>query len=67
VNGTRFDPAKVRAIRKARGLSQNRLAGEVRCTREAIRQIEARISRPSVGLLERLASALEVPVAEFFR
>jgi transcriptional regulator with XRE-family HTH domain len=53
---------QVREIRKARHLSQRQLAGRMQVPRTYISKIENGKAIPTLGSLERLASALEVDV-----
>jgi transcriptional regulator with XRE-family HTH domain len=55
---------KLKRIRTAKGLSQYALAQEADVSREYIRKLEAGESDPTVGMLQRLAKALGVPVTE---
>jgi transcriptional regulator with XRE-family HTH domain len=57
----------LRRIRKGKGLSQYALAKATKpqVSREYIRKLEAGGSDPTVGMLQRLAKALGVPVTEF--
>jgi transcriptional regulator with XRE-family HTH domain len=54
----------IRRARKAKELSQYALAKEADVSREYIRKLEAGKSDPTVGMLQRLARALGVPLAE---
>jgi transcriptional regulator with XRE-family HTH domain len=55
---------RLRKIRKAKKMSQYALAAKARVSREYIRLLEAGRSDPTVGMLEKLAKALGVPVTE---
>jgi transcriptional regulator with XRE-family HTH domain len=55
---------RLRRLRKDRKLSQYALAKEAKVSREYIRKLEAGESDPTVGMLQRLADALGVPVAK---
>lgn len=55
---------RLRKTRKANGMSQYALAEKARVSREYIRLLEAGRSDPTVGMLEKLAKALGVPVTE---
>ena len=57
---------RVRALRDARGWSQERLAEEADLDRSYIAGIEVGSRNPSVKALERLASALSVRLSELF-
>jgi transcriptional regulator with XRE-family HTH domain len=50
-----------RLVRAARGLSQTQLAKLVKCSVASISMIESGDRSPSVGMVERLAKALDVP------
>jgi transcriptional regulator with XRE-family HTH domain len=54
---------KLRKIRVAKGLSQTELAKKARVSRAYVFRLEAGGSDPTVGVLQRLAKALGVPVA----
>jgi transcriptional regulator with XRE-family HTH domain len=56
----------LRRLRLKRGLSQEALAGEQMDTAHVSR-IERGIENPTVVVLDKLAKALDVAVAEFFR
>lgn len=57
---------RVRARRKARGLSQSALAERARLTRQSIGAIEAGRAIPSVDVALRVARALDCQVEELF-
>ena len=54
----------VKQLRQKRGLTQEALAKKAKAHRVYIAQIEARTKTPSLGMLERLAKALNVNVRE---
>jgi transcriptional regulator with XRE-family HTH domain len=58
---------QVREIRRARHLSQRQLAGRMQVPRTYISKIENGKAIPTLGSLERLASALEVEVSALVR
>jgi transcriptional regulator with XRE-family HTH domain len=58
---------QVREIRKARHLSQRQLAGRMQVPRTYISKIENGKAIPTLGSLERLASALGVDVSQLVR
>ncbi len=58
---------QVREIRRARHLSQRQLAGRMQVPRTYISKIENGKAIPTLGSLERLASALEVDVSKLVR
>ena len=53
---------KLKALRKAKGASQAALAKRAKITREYVNKLEAGRYDSTVGLLQRLAKALGVPV-----
>jgi transcriptional regulator with XRE-family HTH domain len=53
---------KLKKIRVAKGLSQTELAKKARVSRAYVFRLEAGGSDPTVGVLQRLAKALGVPV-----
>ena len=53
----------LKALRRARGLSQEELAGRLHVTRQTISKWENALSVPDAELLIRLAEELEVPVS----
>ena len=55
---------KLKKLRKAKKLSQYALAKEAGVSREHVRRLEAGESDPTVGMLQRLADVLGVPVTE---
>jgi ribosome-binding protein aMBF1 (putative translation factor) len=59
--------AQVKDIRKARHLSQRQLAGRMQVPRTYISKIENGKAIPTLGSLERLASALEVDICQLVR
>lgn len=56
--------AMLKAYRKARDLTQEKLAEEAGCAPDTLRKIEADRLRPSLELSEKLAQALRVPEDE---
>ncbi len=55
---------KLKALREGKGLSQAVLARKAKITREYVNRLEAGRYDPTVGVLQRLAKALGVPVAD---
>ena len=53
---------KLKRVREAKGLSQATLAQRAKITREYVNKLEAGRYDPTVGVLQRLAKALGVPV-----
>jgi transcriptional regulator with XRE-family HTH domain len=58
--------AQVRAVREARGLSLRALARICELSPNTVSLIERGITSPSVSTLQRLATALRVPITTFF-
>jgi len=58
--------ARVRALRKGRGLSQAELAEKCEVTVEHISGIERGSRAPSLEILEKLALALRVTISDLF-
>jgi transcriptional regulator with XRE-family HTH domain len=58
---------QVREIRRARHLSQRQLAARMQVPRTYISKIENGKAIPTLGSLERLASALEIEVSQLVR
>jgi DNA-binding XRE family transcriptional regulator/CheY-like chemotaxis protein len=56
--------ARIKQIRKQKGLTQQQLAERTGMERSNIARIEAGRHRPTLPTLERIADALEVPVVE---
>lgn len=57
----------LRRIRVKRGLSQERLAFDAEVDRSYVGGLERAEENPTVDILERLATTLEVQLAEFFK
>ena len=55
---------KLRKLRKAKKLSQYALAKAARISRVYVKKLEDGRSDPTVGMLQRLAKALGVPMTE---
>jgi transcriptional regulator with XRE-family HTH domain len=55
---------KLKRIRKSKGLSQYALAKASGVSREYIRKLEAGESDPTVGMLQKLADAMGVTLAQ---
>ena len=58
--------ANVRRLRKARGLSQEALAGEAGLAMRHLGRIERGEGNPTVGVLVKLAAVLDVHPAAFY-
>ncbi|MBF0627260.1 MAG: helix-turn-helix domain-containing protein [Magnetococcales bacterium] len=57
---------RIQQFRQARGLSQRALAEKAGISAAGLSQIESGQTSPSVATLEKLADALESPMASFF-
>ena len=55
---------RLKRLRISKGLSQAALAKKARITREYVNKLEAGRYDPTVGVLQRIAKALDVPVGE---
>jgi len=55
---------KLKKLREAKDMSQATLAKKAGITREYVNKLEAGRYDPTVGVLQRLAKALGVPVTE---
>jgi transcriptional regulator with XRE-family HTH domain len=58
--------ARIRLLRKVRGLSQQALADAAGVTFQQIQKYERGANRVSASMLSRIAGTLETPVAEMF-
>jgi len=58
--------ARIRLLRKLRGLSQQALAESAGVTFQQIQKYERGSNRVSASMLSRIAGALDTPVAEMF-
>src|SRR5437763_16977074 len=58
--------ARIRLLRKLRGLAQQALAEAAGVTFQQIQKHERGANRVSASMLSRIAGALETPVAEMF-
>lgn len=67
MNGRAFVAWNLRRIRVRKGLSQERLAYDADVDRAYVGLLEREAANPTIDLLDRLAKALSVSVAEFFR
>jgi len=56
----------LRRLRVAQGLSQESLAVDATVDRTYVSRLERGLENPTVGVLERLAVALDADIAEFF-
>ena len=58
--------ARIREIRKARGLTQEQLAEKVDVEQKHISRLEVGKNYPTIERLEKIADALQVPMVAFF-
>ena len=58
---------RLKKLRNARGMSQDALAKQTNITREYVNKLEAGRYDPTVGVVQRLAKALKVSVAELLQ
>ena len=59
--------ANVRKVRRARGVSQEQLAFDAEIDRTCVSQIERSVINPSLLVLHKVATALEVAVVDLLR
>jgi transcriptional regulator with XRE-family HTH domain len=57
----------VRRLRVMRGLSQEALAADANVDRSYVGRLERGQENPTIGLLERIAGALDAEIVELFR
>jgi transcriptional regulator with XRE-family HTH domain len=57
----------IRRIRVAKGLSQEALAVDAHIDRTYVSKLERILENPTIGVLDRVAQALQVEVTELFR
>jgi transcriptional regulator with XRE-family HTH domain len=58
---------RLRRLRKAQGLSQYAMADKAGISRQYVRKLEAGLSDPTLGMLQRLAKALKITLAELVK
>ena len=58
--------ARIKEIRKARGLTQEQLAEMIDVEQKHVSRIESGKNYPTIDLLEKMAAALKVPLMGFF-
>ena len=56
----------VRRLRVERGIAQEALAVDAEIDRTYVSRMERGMENPTVGVLERIAKALSVPITDFF-
>jgi transcriptional regulator with XRE-family HTH domain len=59
--------ARIRRLRKAKGMSQQELADKARLTRVYITRVEAGQQDPSLSTINAIARALDVSAAELMK
>jgi len=67
MNGRALVAWNLRRIRVRRGISQERLAFDAEVDRSYVGGLERQEHNPTVDVLERLATTLEVPLVELFK
>jgi transcriptional regulator with XRE-family HTH domain len=67
MNGRTLVAWNLRRIRVRRGLSQERLAYDAGVDRSYVGGLEREEENPTVDVLDRLATTLEVPLSDFFK
>lgn len=67
MEGAKLIAWNLRKHRVARGLSQEALAVDARIDRTYISSLERASVNPTVSILDRLAEALSIPIAQLFR
>jgi transcriptional regulator with XRE-family HTH domain len=58
---------RLKKLRMAQGFSQEALANKTRITREYVNKLEAGRYDPTISVVQRLAKALKVAVAELLK
>lgn len=58
--------ARIKEIRKARGLTQEQLAEKIDVEQKHVSRIESGKNYPTIDRLEKMADALNVPLMGFF-
>ena len=56
----------IRRLRVARGVSQEAFAVDAKIDRTYVSRLERELENPSGAVLERIAKALDVPIADLF-
>ena len=64
MNGRELVAWNMRRLRVAKGFSQERLADEAEVDRTYISRLERKMENPSIGVVEKIAEALGVHIAE---
>ncbi len=66
LSASRLLACNLRRLRVSHGVSQKRLAANAEIARGYISRIERALENPTLRMLDRLATALCVPMVEFF-
>src|SRR5579863_3477024 len=66
MDGRKLVSWNLRRLRVARGVSQEILAADAGVDRTYVGRLERMLENPTVGILDRLAGALSVPLSELF-
>lgn len=67
MDGRQILASNLRRLRLTRGLSQERLAADAKIDRAYLGGIERRVENPTIDVVSRLATTLDVGLAELFR
>lgn len=62
----RFDPQKLLALRRRRGLSLRQFGAKIGRSGASIKQIEDGHAHPSMQTVEKIAEVFEMDIREFF-
>jgi transcriptional regulator with XRE-family HTH domain len=65
MDGRKLVAWNLRRIRVLQGLLQEKLAVDAEVDRAYVGRLERGVENPTIGLLDRLAAALGVPISEF--
>src|SRR5689334_17341028 len=66
MEGRKLVAWNMRRIRVRQNLSQEKLAADANVDRAYVGRLERGLENPTVGLLDRLAGALSVPISDLF-
>jgi transcriptional regulator with XRE-family HTH domain len=66
MNARKLVAWNVRRLRVERGIAQEALAVDAEIDRTYVSRMERGMENPTVGVLERIAIALDVPITDFF-
>jgi transcriptional regulator with XRE-family HTH domain len=66
MDGRKLAAWNLRRLRVARKVSQEALAAEADVDRSYVGRLERGLENPTIGVLDKLAAALSVPISEFF-